>query len=37
MNSTGGYLLSGITVEPETTTSTEAEHQAKKLKLDECG
>lgn len=36
MNGTGGYLLSGITVEPETP-STEAEHQAKKPKLDECG
>lgn len=36
MNSTGGYLLSGITVEPDTP-STEAEHQAKKPKLDECG
>jgi len=37
MNSTGGYLLSGITVEPETTPNIEAEPQAKKLKLDECG
>lgn len=36
MNGTGGYLLSGITVEPDTPT-TETLQQAKKPKLDECG
>lgn len=35
MNGTGGYLLSGITVEPDTPT-TGTPHQAKKPKLDEC-
>ncbi|XP_078349734.1 tRNA (adenine(58)-N(1))-methyltransferase non-catalytic subunit TRM6-like [Oculina patagonica] len=39
MNSTGGYLLCGITVEPDTpsTGADQTEHQAKKPKLDECG
>lgn len=36
MNGTGGYLLSGITVESDTPT-TETLQQAKKPKLDECG
>lgn len=37
MNSTGGYLLSGITVHPDTPQDTGLPNQAKKPKLDEYG
>jgi len=37
MNSTGGYLLSGITVNPDNPQDTGLPSQAKKPKLDEYG